>query len=347
MVGERAGEEHAVAGPHALRPEIDAVGNRPDAGRRDVEPVGLAALDDLRVAGDDRDAGRARGGAHRGDDAPQVGDRESLLDHEAGRQPARLRADHREVVDGAVDGELADVAARELERMHDVGIGRECEAGAAGDDRRVAERRQRVVAELLEEERLDEVAGRLAAGAVRERDQLVAEDALPPRRQQAPRPAGAGGRRRRTRRRRPRSRPCTCRAGAPGVHAVPKTPHSHGLIWPVSTSPQRQAFGSSIRTPGNAEQLLRIPGGELRPQPQRAARDRAEAAPLELVAQLHRLVDRRERAGVPLGPHDARVLVLDLAAALGALAQQHRDRLQQVDGLEGRDRRPGGRTPPG
>ena len=31
--------------------------------------------------------------------------------------------------------------------------------------------------------------------------------------------------------------------GRSGVHAVPKTLHSHGLITPFSTSPHWQAFG--------------------------------------------------------------------------------------------------------
>ncbi len=38
--------------------------------------------------------------------------------------------------------------------------------------------------------------------------------------------------------------------GRSGVHAVPKTLHSHGLITPLSTSPHWQAFGSATRTPG-------------------------------------------------------------------------------------------------
>ena len=63
VVGERAGEEYAVAGAHSMRPEIDAVGHRPDPGGRDVEAVGLAALDDLRVAGDNRNAGNVRAAA--------------------------------------------------------------------------------------------------------------------------------------------------------------------------------------------------------------------------------------------------------------------------------------------
>ena len=38
--------------------------------------------------------------------------------------------------------------------------------------------------------------------------------------------------------------------GRSGVHAVPNTLHSHGLITPLSTSPHWQAFGSATRMPG-------------------------------------------------------------------------------------------------
>jgi hypothetical protein len=36
--------------------------------------------------------------------------------------------------------------------------------------------------------------------------------------------------------------------GVSGVHAVPNTLHSHGLITPLSTSPHWQAFGSAVDT---------------------------------------------------------------------------------------------------
>src|SRR5580658_928562 len=38
--------------------------------------------------------------------------------------------------------------------------------------------------------------------------------------------------------------------GVSGVHAVPKTLHSHGLSTPLRTSPHWHAFGSATRTPG-------------------------------------------------------------------------------------------------
>ena len=50
--------------------------------------------------------------------------------------------------------------------------------------------------------------------------------------------------------------------------------------------------------------------------------------------QLEHLGQQRERARVPFVAHDAGVLVLDLAASLADLGQQHRDRLEDVERLE-------------
>ena len=52
VVADRAGEQDAVAGPGDGGPARARVAT-PEAGRADVHPVGVAALDDLRVAGDD------------------------------------------------------------------------------------------------------------------------------------------------------------------------------------------------------------------------------------------------------------------------------------------------------
>ena len=40
--------------------------------------------------------------------------------------------------------------------------------------------------------------------------------------------------------------------GVSGVHAVPNTLHSQGLMTPFSTSPHWHAFGSATRTPGSS-----------------------------------------------------------------------------------------------
>jgi hypothetical protein len=65
VVADRAGDEHPVAGLDRGGGERKVVLDHPDPRGVDVEPVGLAALDHLGVAGGDRDARRLGGGAHR------------------------------------------------------------------------------------------------------------------------------------------------------------------------------------------------------------------------------------------------------------------------------------------
>ena len=73
---------------------------------------------------------RAAARARRLDHAAQVGERQALLEDEGERQRERPRAADREVVDRAVDRELADVAAGEEDRRDDVGVGGEGDARA-------------------------------------------------------------------------------------------------------------------------------------------------------------------------------------------------------------------------
>ena len=164
VVADRAGDEHAVA---RLRPP-EGRPHAPDAGGRDEEAVGAPALDHLRVAGDDRDARLLGGAGHRLRDPAKVLEREAFLDHERGGKPQRLGAGDGEVVDRAVHGQLADVAAREEERLDDERVGREREPVGNGG---VAELVEQRVGELPSEELLDELPGRLPARAVGERDE--------------------------------------------------------------------------------------------------------------------------------------------------------------------------------
>ena len=125
--------------------------------------------------------------------------------------------------------------------------------------------------------------------------------------------------------------------GRSGVQAVPNTLHSHGLITPLSTSPHWHALGSATRTPGTLKRTLGVEVGVGLRQLQPAVGDEAEPAPLEVRAQLEHLGHHLQRAQVALVGHDALVLVLDLAAAVGELAQDHRDRLQDVQRLKAGD----------
>ena len=171
VIAHGAREQDRIAGPRTVARDLDPGRHDTDAGGVDEQAVGLAALDHLGVAGDDGDAGGARGFAHRAGNAIEIGERKALLDDEAGGEIERTRAAHGDVVDGAVDGERADVAAgkeqrRDHERIgrHHHAAGRDIEGGLV-----VAARQHRVV-EGRAENLLDQLLHGAAARAMREID---------------------------------------------------------------------------------------------------------------------------------------------------------------------------------
>ena len=130
--GDLAAEENFVAGPGARWGRCSTPSrDHADAGGVDEDSVGLAAIDDFGVAGDERDARGVGGFAHRVHDSRRnrrIGS--PFLEDESDGEMQRARAAHGEVVDRAVDGEFADVAAGEKDRADHVGVGAEGEAGA-------------------------------------------------------------------------------------------------------------------------------------------------------------------------------------------------------------------------
>jgi hypothetical protein len=90
---------------------------------------------------------------------------------------------HGQVVHGAVDGQVTDVAAGEEQRGHHVGVGGERDPGPAHRQLgRVLERLEQRIAERVQEDRLDQRVRGLAAGAVRHGDALFPHlGAAPPR----------------------------------------------------------------------------------------------------------------------------------------------------------------------
>ena len=151
--------------------------NDADAGGGDEDLVALAAVDDLGVAGDELDAGFGGSGAHGLDDAAEIVDRQAFFEDERGGEIERLRAAHREVVDGAVDGETADVAAGKEDRRDDKGVGGEGEARVAdGEHGLIVELVEHGIAEGGQKDFVDEVGGELAAAAMAEHDLLVLVD---------------------------------------------------------------------------------------------------------------------------------------------------------------------------
>ena len=160
------------SGPRCRPAGIDA-----DASRRDVQAVGGALADHLRVAGDQADAGSRGCLGHVGGDLAKLGDREAFLDHERRRQPHRLGTGDSEVVDRAVHGEMADRSAGKSPRLHDERVGGECQplAGRQRQGCRVGKGRVLAAGECLDEHGVDQRRRRLAAGTVRERDHVVGQ----------------------------------------------------------------------------------------------------------------------------------------------------------------------------
>ena len=101
-----------------------------DAGRGDENLITLAAVHDLGIARDQQDAGFVTGGPHGRDDAPEVGERQALLQDERGGKVKGPGSADREVVDGAVNRQPADVAAGKKDRPHDKRIRGEGDAGS-------------------------------------------------------------------------------------------------------------------------------------------------------------------------------------------------------------------------
>ncbi len=171
VIADGPREQDRVARPRAIAGDLNPGRHDADAGGVKEQSVGLAALDHLGVAGNDCDAGGARRLAHRTGDALEIGERESLLDDEAGGKIKRARAAHGDVVDGAVDGERADIAAGEEQRRDHKRIGRHHHApGRHVEGSLIVAARQHRIVEGRTENLLDQLLHGAAARPMREID---------------------------------------------------------------------------------------------------------------------------------------------------------------------------------
>lgn len=167
-----AAHEDDVFRASPSRADVNTVGNQPEAGRVDVDPVTGAGVDDLRVPGDKPDPGHPGHPGRRAEglgDPAELGELGALLQDEGGRQVARCRTHHGQVVHGSVDREVTDAAAGEEQGTHDEGVGGEGHPRAAErDDGGVPHgvpqlgRGGRVL-ECRQEQVLDELRGHRAA----------------------------------------------------------------------------------------------------------------------------------------------------------------------------------------
>ena len=177
MIADAAREQDGVSRPRPLRGDLNAVRQDTDPARVDEDLVAGALPHDLRVPRYDAHAGGAGRFAHRQDDAVQVLDGKPLLADEAHGDVKGPCAAHREVVDGAVNGERADVAARKEERRDHVRVRRERQPRALDVDHSlVVEAVEDRVAEGGQEQSFDELRRQHAPAAVAEQDLLVIQD---------------------------------------------------------------------------------------------------------------------------------------------------------------------------
>src|SRR5580700_894049 len=177
VVADIAAEEDSVPGPGAIGGEARGAVNVADAGGGNEDLVALAAIDDLGVSGDELDAGVLRGGGHGVGDAGELGRGETLFEDEGGGKVEGCGSADRQVVDGAVDGEGADVAAGKEDGGDDKGVGGKGETRAGDvEDRLVVHAVEGGIAEAGDEDLVDELGGELAAAAVAEDDLGVVED---------------------------------------------------------------------------------------------------------------------------------------------------------------------------
>ena len=119
----------ASPGRALRRADVHAGRDDADAGCVDVNPVAVAFLHHLGIAGGDLHAGFFAGLRHGGDDVAQCFHRQALFQDEAGREEQRLRPAHGQVIDRAIDGQFADIPAGEEQRADHERIGRESQPG--------------------------------------------------------------------------------------------------------------------------------------------------------------------------------------------------------------------------
>ncbi len=176
MVSEKAGDEHDIARSRRPDTKFNLFSKDADSARRDEQTVAGAFLHNFRVSGYNLDARASRSLRHGGRNTPQQFKRHALFnDHGAG-QEQRPRAADGEIVDRPTYGELSDIAARESQRRHNEGIGREGQTIATGSKNFEIEARlvfhftERRIVERFDEDVVYQILHGLSAAAMRERN---------------------------------------------------------------------------------------------------------------------------------------------------------------------------------
>ena len=172
MVANGARQQHNVAHLGIAPADGHASRQHTHPGGADEHTVALAFFHHLGVARDHGHPCFAGGVAHALDNALQISQREAFFDDEARTQVQRRGTHHGHVVDGAVHGQAADVAAREKQRRNHMAIGRHHQAAPGGvkrgqrQCRTVVALAQKRVVEGGHKQLFDQLCSRFAACAV-------------------------------------------------------------------------------------------------------------------------------------------------------------------------------------
>jgi len=116
VIADGSAYQDHIMGAGALRSNLYSRRNDSHAGRAQKYPIGFASLDDLGIPTDDGHCGSLAGIANGGGNAVQLGQRKALFQHKADGQTQWLSPGHRDIIDAAMDGKIADAAARKKQR---------------------------------------------------------------------------------------------------------------------------------------------------------------------------------------------------------------------------------------
>ena len=170
VLADIARDDDVIAWAGLLGSDAHTLGHHTHTGGVDEKTVGTASSDDLGIAGDDADPGLNSRYAHALRDGAEDLHLQALFEDKAGRQPERLGTTAGKVIDGAVDGEVADIAAGKEQWIDDIRIGSQRDSHHPDVQHRRVTGHPAGGSECGQKEVLDEFLGQDAATAVAHHD---------------------------------------------------------------------------------------------------------------------------------------------------------------------------------
>ena len=151
----------------------------PDAGRIDVDLISFSFFHDFRIASDDAHAASCCTVGRRGQHRIQIGDGEAFFQDQRKGQISRDAAAHQEIVHGAADRQLADIAAGKAPWADHEAVGGHHQRLCAGrHDGPIAQLMQGIGWKCLQDMPFDQFGAQLSAAAMIQCDSFIHDDPL-------------------------------------------------------------------------------------------------------------------------------------------------------------------------